>query len=340
MRELREAQRRVETILESITDAFVAVDREWRYTYVNDRALRRLEAWRGRALTREEILGRSMWELFPDAVGTEVEQRLRAAMGARDPVEFELYFAPTDEWVEARAYPSPSGLSVYYRNVSARRRAEEALREAQDQRAIADRRLEDVREAERSRLARDLHDEALQGLTHALAVTDRHAPGRDDEVHAILKQVGRQLRGAIYDLRLERDVECPFSDALRELVEVNREMAPTCEVTLETDDELPSESLGPAATELLRIIGEALTNACRHAAAEHIIVRVTGPQTRLSVEVIDDGRGFDVDRQPPAPHGHGLRGMRERAEHLGARLDIRSNEAGTTVRLQVALSAA
>ena len=77
-------------------------------------------------------------------------------MGARDPGEFELYFAPTDEWVEARAYPSPSGLSVYYRNISARKRAEEALREAQQQRAIADRRLDDVREAERRRIARGI----------------------------------------------------------------------------------------------------------------------------------------------------------------------------------------
>jgi PAS domain S-box-containing protein len=155
-------QLRVETVLESISDAFVAVDREWRYTYVNDRALGRLEAWRGRVLAREDIIGQSMWTLFPDAVGTEVEQRLRAAMGARGPVEFELYFAETGEWVEAHAYPSPSGLSVYYRNVSERRRAAEAL--------------DAVRDAERSRIARDLHDEALQGLTHALALTGRPGP--------------------------------------------------------------------------------------------------------------------------------------------------------------------
>jgi signal transduction histidine kinase len=250
-----------------------------------------------------------------------------------------MYFAPTDEWVEAHVYPSPGGLSVYYRNISARRRAEEAVREAQSQRADADRRLGDVREAERSRIARDLHDEAFQGLTHALAVTARHASSRDDEVFAILQQVGRQLRGAIYDLRLEHD-DRAFSDVLHELVEVHREMAPGCEITLETGDDLPSGSFGRRGTEVLRIVGEALTNARRHAAAERIVVRVTGPETRLSIEVSDDGRGFDPDRPPRTLHGHGMQGMRERAELLAAHLDVRSDQAGTTLRLQVALAPA
>jgi two-component system sensor histidine kinase UhpB len=60
----------------------------------------------------------------------------------------------------------------------------------------------------------------------------------------------------------------------------------------------------------------------------------------LTVEVTDDGRGFDPDQEPPAPRGGGLRGMHERAELLGARLDIRSDRTGTTVRLHVALSPA
>jgi PAS domain S-box-containing protein len=333
---LRESQRQIETILESITDSFVAVDREWRYTYVNERALRRMEWRSGRTLRREDVLGRGMWELFPDVKGTTFEDKYREAMRDRRVVQFETYFAPSAEWIEAHAYPTDCGLAIYYRNVSARRRAEQALRDAQEQRAAADRRLEDVREAERSRIARDLHDDALQGLTHALAITGPHAPNQDDEVYAILLRVGRQLRAAIYDLRLEQG-ERSFADALRELVELKREMVRSCEVTLETGDDLPAESFGRRGTEVLRIIGEALTNACGHAAARHIVVRVSGPQTRLLVEVTDDGRGFDPSQRPPPLQGQGLRGMRERAEHLGAQLDVRSDQTGTTVRLQVAL---
>jgi PAS domain S-box-containing protein len=336
---LRAARERSETILESITDAFVAVDRDWRYTYVNDRALSRMRDRRGTALVREDVIGRNMWELFPEAIGTEVQRQYERAMREDRAVAFETYFAYTGHWIEAHAYPSESGLAIYYRDVSARRRVEEALRDAREQRAQADRRLEHVREAERSRIARELHDEALQGLTHALAITGRHGRSRDDEVSAILQQVGRQLRTAIYGLHLERDDEHHFSEALGRLVELNREMAPSCEVTLELDDDLPRGPFGGRGTDVLRIVGEALSNACRHAAADRTVVRVTASGTQLSVEVTDDGRGFDARRGSPSLRGQGLRGMRERAELLDADLEIRSDRTGTTVRLHVALAA-
>jgi signal transduction histidine kinase len=245
----------------------------------------------------------------------------------------------TSVWVEVvtvalhDARGQITGYLEVHRDVTARRRAEEALREAQAQRAAADRRLQEVREAERSRIARDLHDGALQGLTHALVVSDRHGPSRDDELFGILQRVGGQVRAAIYGL--EEHGERAFSEALRELVEVNGEMTPACDVRLEADAGLPDGSFGSRGTEVLRIIGEALTNACRHAGAERIVVRVTGPATRLCVEVTDDGRGF---RPTPALRGQGLRGMHERAELLGADLDIRSDHTGTTVRLVAALS--
>ncbi len=337
MDELRESRQHLETILASITDAAVAMDQDWRYVYANDRALARLSVWRGMPVTREEIIGKSVWDLFPETRGTEVENRLRAAMGATEPVEFEMYFGPTDEWVEAHAYPSASGLSIYYRRITARRRAEEALHEAQQQRQEAERRLNHVRDAERSRIARDLHDGALQGLTHALTATGSEGTNRDDDVNATLRQVGQQLRAAIGDLSLEASGEPTLGDSLGDLVDVTRELAPHCEVTLDIDDDLAARSLGRRQPEVLRILGEALANA-RHAQAEHIVLRVTGTETRLSVEVTDDGRSAAAS--PGAAPGEGVRGMYERAKLLGAELDIRTDDTGTTVRLQIGLGPA
>jgi PAS domain S-box-containing protein len=336
MDELQESQQHIETILESITDAFLSIDQDWRYVYANDRALARLAAWRGMPLTREDIIGKGVWDLFPGLRGSETEKRLRAAMGATEPVEFEMYFGPTDEWVEAHAFPSASGLSIYYHSVTARRRAEAELNKARQQRQDAERRLNEVRDAERRRIARDLHDGALQGLAHALATTDPQAANRDDDLNAILRRVGQQLRTAIYDLSVE-DGGRAFGDSLGELVDLTREMAPDCEVTLDIDDDLGARSLGRRQAEVLRIVGEALTNARRHAQAEHIGVRVTGTETRLSVEVTDDGRGAAAW---PAEPGQGVRGMYERAQLLGAELDIRPGPTGTTVRLRIALSPA
>jgi PAS domain S-box-containing protein len=337
MDELRESQQQSEAILESITDASVAMDRDWRYVHANDRALARLAAWRGMPVTREDIIGKSVWDLFPDARGTETESRLRAAMDATEPVEFEMYFGPTDEWVEAHAHPSASGLTIYYRNITARRRAEEALREAQQLRRQAERQLDEVR-AERGRVARELHDGALQGLTRALTATGSEGTNRDDDVDAILRRAREQLRAAIYDLSLEESGERTLGDSLGDLVDMTREMAPECEVTLDIDDDLAARSVGRRQAEVLRILGQALTDARGHAEAEHIVVRVTSTETRLSVEVTDDGRGAAA--RPAAAPGEGVGGMYERARLLGAELDIRTDDTGTTVRLQIALNPA
>ena len=212
------------------------------------------------------------------------------------------------------------------------------MHEAQQQRQQAQRRLNDVRDAERSRIARDLHDGALQGLTHALAVTLPYGTNRDDEVNAILRQVGQQLRAAIYDLSVEAHGKRTFGDSLGDLVDVTREMTPNCQVTLDIDDDLAARSFGRRQAEVLRIVGEALTNARRHAEAQHIRVRVTGTDTRLAVEVSDDGRGAAAGLA--ATPGQGVRGMYERAHLLGADLDIQTDDTGTTVRLQLALSPA
>jgi PAS domain S-box-containing protein len=125
--------RQIENILESITDAFVAVDREWLYTYINERALRRMQDRKGdEQLTREDILGKNMWEMFPEAVGTTIYHKYQEAMRDRKTVEFETYFPPSDEWIEAHAYPSEDGLAIYYRDITERKRAEADLIESEE----------------------------------------------------------------------------------------------------------------------------------------------------------------------------------------------------------------
>lgn len=93
-------------ILESITDAFCSVDREWRYTYINREAERLL----GR--NREDLLGRNMWELFPDAVGTLSYQECHRAMQEQQPTHFEMLYHAWGLWYENHVYPSDDGISI------------------------------------------------------------------------------------------------------------------------------------------------------------------------------------------------------------------------------------
>ena len=115
------AVQRVETVLESITDAFYSLDREWRFTYVNEQAQQVLERPRG------DLLGRSFWEVFPYKAKMAYYAEFHRALESGQPVVFELYSAPLKKWLGVHAYPSDEGLSVYVQNITERKHAQQAL---------------------------------------------------------------------------------------------------------------------------------------------------------------------------------------------------------------------
>ncbi len=120
---LREGDARVSRVLETMRSAFFALDRSWRFTYVNAEAERVL----GR--TRDELVGGVVWDLFPAAVGSAFEANYRAAMeGGQEQVFDAWYPPPLDAWYEVRAWPGPDGLSVYFLDVTERRAAEQSAR--------------------------------------------------------------------------------------------------------------------------------------------------------------------------------------------------------------------
>ena len=113
-------------ILESISDAFYAVDEQWRFTYVNGKA----EDFWGRS--REDLLSKNIWEEFPQAVGSESYRQILRAMEEGVTTEFETISPVLGAWVAGRAYPSRGGLSVYFQDVTERKRAEEEIRQSEE----------------------------------------------------------------------------------------------------------------------------------------------------------------------------------------------------------------
>ena len=112
--------------LESITDAFFTLDREWRFTYLNREAERQF----GRA--RDSLIGQVVWEVFPESLGTTFETKYRRAVASETPVEFEEYFPPRRAWLNVRAYPSDQGLTVYFQNVTKQREARAEARTSEE----------------------------------------------------------------------------------------------------------------------------------------------------------------------------------------------------------------
>ncbi|GAA4772022.1 MULTISPECIES: PAS domain-containing protein [Flavobacterium] len=124
--ELQKSFEERNNILESIGDAFFAVDKNWIVTYWNKQAEKVLQK------KKKEILGKSLWKIFPDAVELRSYTEYSKAMKTGEVVHFEDYYPYSNQWFEVSAYPSEEGLSVYFKDVSIRKIAEEEIRQTNE----------------------------------------------------------------------------------------------------------------------------------------------------------------------------------------------------------------
>jgi PAS domain S-box-containing protein len=120
------AKAHLETVLAGIQDQFYVLDREWRYTFVNDRVAEVI------GIQKKELLGRIIWEVFPDVVKSEFYHQVHRAIAQQIVVQFEYFYPPWQRWFENRVYPFAEGVSIFVTEISDRKQAEKALRESEE----------------------------------------------------------------------------------------------------------------------------------------------------------------------------------------------------------------
>jgi signal transduction histidine kinase len=236
------------------------------------------------------------------------------------------------------------GASKIARDVTEHNRIEAAIRESEMMH-----RLVAMQEAERARIARDLHDHIGQMLTGLRLNVERLLDILPDD------EIARERTISIRDIasRMDRDVGL-LSRELRPM-ELDsfglynaigafvKEWSTQFGIEADFKAVTSPENSKPAAmprevqTNVYRIVQEALNNVVKHADAGHVSVLLQLRTNGLTLVIEDDGQGFDPEfpHAPDASHGFGLVGMRERAELLGGDFEIESNEKGTSILVEI-----
>lgn len=335
-------------LAENARDLIYTHDLDGRFTYVNEALARYV------GLPAAELLGRRGPDMIPRDPANPDLHAIIARVAAGEAVPPLLFWVATPDgthrWLECvvSGIREPdgaiTGVRGIARDVTARKRAEDALRASEERLRRLARHQATIREDERKRLGFDLHDDVCQelvgigilveSLRRQLASESPTADAGLARISGYVNEVGEHLRQLARDLRplLLRDLG--LEESLHSLAEGMTAAGTSVDAVFPTAIPRLREE-----TEIgvYRIAQEALANATRHSGAGTIRLTLRADGPRLTLEISDDGHGFAVDERRGSDT-LGLVGMQERALALGGRLELRSTPGrGTVVRLECPL---
>jgi PAS domain S-box-containing protein len=339
---LRASEERFQRFMDNSPALAWVKDEHGRYVYANRPHLQR------NGLRLEELRGRTDFDIRPAAVARRLREADLAALAAGTTLELTETVPDPDgtprHW-QAFKFPFRDAAGVRYVGgmaveVTERLRDRQKLQEYAGHLQALSRRLLEVQEQERRRLARELHDEVGQVLTGvSLTLQSLRAACPESaaqplaEAVAVVARAIQQVRDLSLDLRPSMLDDLGLEAALRWYAQrLTRRAGLTVHLA-----EAPPGQRPPAAVETacFRVAQEALTNTVRHAGARHVWVDLIQDGAELHLIVRDDGAGFDVARarrRAAAGGSFGLLGMQERVDLLGGRLEVESSPAqGTCV---------
>ena len=279
-----ELRMRLATMLERMGEGFVTIDRDWTITYVNAEAERLCRA------TRAELVGRNVWEAFPEGRGSAFEAAHQRVLRYQVPVRLLEHYAPLDLWSDTRVFPTDEGLAIYFRDVSHERELEEQVRQAQ--------RLESLGQITGG-VAHDFNNLLTVVLGNAEMLTDKleHEPRLQPLARMIQGAAlrGAELTRALLAFARRQPLDPRAVDLNARIVDLQdllgRALGEHVAIQIETASELPPALVDPAQFE------NALLNLCLNA-------RDAMPAGgRLVIETAQCTLAADAQVQLPLPPG-------------------------------------
>lgn len=343
-----EARARLAAIVESSNDAIISRSLDGTILSWNSGA-EKLFGW-----TAQEAIGRDIRITMPaedyGTMASLVERVLKGeATGPADTRRLRKDGTCFHGQVSYSAVRNSSGeivsLAVILRDISERKQAEASLRDYAERMRSLTQRLSDVEETERRSINRELHDRIGPNLV-ALKLSFHLAQSRlptelQKTIGAQIEDAQKVLETTVVQLRnVMADLRPPALDDYG-LLAALRTYAQPYAVRLGVPVDVRGTDIEPrpahaVETALFRIAQEALNNIAKHARAKHVTVEVNATSSHIHVSIADDGLGFEPASIDPQRSSWGLRTMRERAQAIGAELDIQSSPGnGTSIVVKV-----
>jgi PAS domain S-box-containing protein len=349
---LERSEERLRGILDSAMDAIITVDEHQRVVLFN-KAAEAVFGW-----LRAEAIGAPLDRFIPARYRAEHAAHVRkfaeTGVSSRRMGESRIVKGlrrsgeefPIDASISQISEGGQRLLTVIVRDVTKRVENEEALKRSREEIRMLAMAATTAREQEKSRIARELHDELGQALT-ALKIDIgwlREKAGAAGEVgeklaamQALVDRTVAAARRISADLRPLMLDDLGLAAATEWLVQSFTQRTGIACALEATEDDLDLQD--PHATAVFRVIQESLTNVARHAQATKVTVTVDRKAGEVRLSVRDDGRGFDAGGSPRRG-SFGLMGLRERASLLGGEASIESAPGqGTTIRMSLPLEA-
>jgi PAS domain S-box-containing protein len=332
--EVNEKTAELKEIFERVSDGFIALNKDWQYTYVNQKA--------GEMFGKdpEQLIGKNIFNEFPES-DKVFYKAFQKAMQEQKYVYVEDYYQLFDFWLANHIYPSANGLSIYFRDITDKKKAQEELVRMNYRLRNLSSHLQNAREEERKYIAKEIHDQLGQQVT-ALKIdmtflrkkipadqTDLHERAAgiisllDDTVKTIRK-ISLELRPSILDdLGLIAALEWQF-------VEFEKRTGIKCTFINQLKNYTFTNDIK---TNIFRICQEALTNIMRYSLATKVDCSFIEENNKLIFILHDNGVGFDVNQKKQT---FGLISMQERALMIQGEFSIESKPGkGTTINVKL-----